>query len=579
MDGVLTISSAPLADLCALLGIATGRLAAVEGGDVLSHAFPVDAADAARIDSSAVHAFAEQFGDAASVEVRTGDLTEVILGPATTDAEIAAFTARAVAGGPYEAVVTVDKARLGRRLAGDRARRSVRLFLFGEALRRALSRGITRFETEIWPDAPEPLVIAVLDTDCRLVGPHLAIIGGTSLPVVADVASKGAPTLDFDALIAGRERHVGWDTRWARALTPWYFELTGDCADPHLAGLLRAQLVKLAVLFTCDRARAHPGTVPPAEIRAEYRGREHVAVVPIDERNEVDADNAQTAAVLRAVDWSYRRHGGGEPDWVSDRLPFVQTRLAQALEPHPETDRLATLVRSMPYLLEGIEWHWKAFIEGKVSEYLTQVQQVESVAAETATTFADRTSALVKALAETILAAVAVLIGSFIAAAFKEPFNATLFRIGVRTYAVYVLLFPGALGLLVAHHSLRAARTGFDSRISRFKEILYTDKVDEIVGERVTNAQRAFYRWLFAVAALYVLIAAAAWVSGNAVPDRLNRDTATTPALSPVVPTISTVGPLTFVDQPDETHAASPAARPGSTRLLQLQKAPQANRV
>jgi hypothetical protein len=61
--------------------------------------------------------------------------------------------------------------------------------------------------------------------------------------------------------------------------------------------------------------------------------------------------------------------------------------------------------------------------------------QVETMVSETVVAFADRTAALTKSLTDTILAAVAVLIGSFIAAAFATPFNATLFRIGVLTQA------------------------------------------------------------------------------------------------------------------------------------------------
>ena len=62
--------------------------------------------------------------------------------------------------------------------------------------------------------------------------------------------------------------------------------------------MLRAQLVKLAVLFTCDRARSRPTPTPPGEILAEYRGREHVAVMPIDERAPLDCTDEESAAVL-----------------------------------------------------------------------------------------------------------------------------------------------------------------------------------------------------------------------------------------------------------------------------------------
>jgi hypothetical protein len=66
---------------------------------------------------------------------------------------------------------------------------------------------------------------------------------------------------------------------------------------------------------------------------------------------------------------------------------------------------------------------------------------------------------------------------SFIAAAFATPFNATLFRFGLLTYAAYVLLFPGATGLLASASNLRAARAEFDTRINRFNETLFPQDV------------------------------------------------------------------------------------------------------
>ena len=106
--------------------------------------------------------------------------------------------------------------------------------------------------------------------------------------------------------------------RWVDGLTPWHFDLAGACADCELLGLLRAQLVKLAVLFTCDRARAQHSVEPDTRIFAEYRGREHIAVIPIDQRSPLDARLKELAAVLSAVGlvlsppWSAWRAGLGQ---------------------------------------------------------------------------------------------------------------------------------------------------------------------------------------------------------------------------------------------------------------------------
>lgn len=519
MEGDLTPSSAPLADLCHVLGITTTELAAVESADDLTHIFPVQSADAARLDAARVRAFVDHYGEAARVELLTDKLSEIVIEPGVTDAAVAAFAAQAGLGGPYQAFVHVDKACLVHRIAGPEPARKVRIFLFAEALRRTLERGIAQFEADVWPEAPAPLVLGVLDTDISLCGTHLGVFGGAALPQARVAAATALSDFDFTGITASRDRNIGWDTRWVRALTPWHFDLSGTCADGMLHGILRAQLVKLAVLFTCDRARTRAEPTPPGEILAEYRGREHVAVVTIDERAPVDATAAETEAVLRVVDWCYQRYGANnQPDWVSDRLPFVQTRLAQFLEPHPANERLTIFTTAMPYLLEGIEWNWKAFIEGKVSDYLDRVQQVETVVNDTVSSFADRATALVKGLTDTILAAVAVLIGSFIAAAFHTPFNAALFRIGVLTYAGYVLLFPGAVGLIAAASNLRILRAAFDTRIVRFNETLYPEKVTEIVGSRVDNAQCSFYRWFAFAAAAYLAVAIAAGVAATTVP-------------------------------------------------------------
>ena len=122
------------------------------------------------------------------------------------------------------------------------------------------------------------------------------------------------------------------------------------------------------------------------------------------------------------------------------------------------------------------------------------------------------------ALTQTILAAVAVLIASFIAAAFHSPFNTALFRIGVLTYAIYVVLFPGAVGLISSASSLRRARCEFDTRIGRFRQTLYTEKVTEIVGTRVCAAQRYYYRWLGFVVVVYIVVAIAAGIAAAEVP-------------------------------------------------------------
>jgi hypothetical protein len=57
---------------------------------------------------------------------------------------------------------------------------------------------------------------------------------------------------------------------------------------------------------------------------------------------------------------------------------------------------------TLTFLVKGLEWHWKAFVEGKVSDYLDRVQQVEGLVADTVDRLSEQVAGLVKQLSDTI---------------------------------------------------------------------------------------------------------------------------------------------------------------------------------
>jgi hypothetical protein len=524
MEGNLTLSARPLAEFAGLFGVSDTDLADVERAERLAHTFPVPGARAARLRPEDARRLVSHYGSAVRVEFRTGDLIELVVDENVTDRDVKLFASAATSGSDYDMVVRVDKPQLVRQLAGPPGDTQVVLFLFAEAACTALARGLAAFEADVWADPRRRLALLVLDSPLEFDGDYLTVLGGPALAHAGEAVGRPAPDPQrLSVVLDARDWHIDWQTRWTRALTPWHFAVAGTGGHPRLVALLRSQLVKLTVLYTCDRARSRERPGAPPEIRAEYRGSEHVAVLPIDEHEPLpEITDRDLAAVLRVFDWCYQREGRlGQPDWVSDRLPFVQTRVAQALESRPEPTRFHAFATAMPYLIEGIEWHWKAFIEGKVSDYLDRVQQLETLVGDTVDRFGQQASELVKNLTDTMLAAVAVLIGSFIAAAFDTPFNDVLFRIGVLTYAAYVALFPGAVGLLASSRQLARVRAEFNARRARYNEVLYPDKVDEIVGSRIHDAVRSYWQWFIFVILCYLGVVAAAVAAAMVVPHHL----------------------------------------------------------
>jgi hypothetical protein len=274
-------------------------------------------------------------------------------------------------------------------------------------------------------------------------------------------------------------------------------------------------------MYLCDRARPvvrHDGST---FVQAEFRGREHVAFVPIEWATALPGVEAKHVdAVAAVVDWCYEAvPNHPATDMVGDRLPFVQTRVAQLLEGRPEQDRFASLAVAMPAIAEGVQWHWRSFVEGRVNEYLDQVRELEKVIGETVTRLSDQTSILIKRLSETSLAAVAALIGSFIAATFKDPFQADLFRIGMLAYAAYVIVFPLIIGVSSAVGDSRVAARSFMAQRDNLASVLGDRRVDELVSGRTTRAQSRFRFWAWLVGVAYIGAAIAAVVAALTVPD------------------------------------------------------------
>lgn len=521
------------------MGISRDDLVANESAERLHHTFAVDPSLVAGVDPRLCTELTKGFGSSARVDFRFDDYQRFRLDHRTKPSAIAAFLRESPA--VDNIVVSIDKdIILNNLLTGGEVAQQRFLYLFADTLCRDLKRGIASFEEEVWSRGEEPLLLVTLDSNTELRGPWFAVLSSafSSDPFRGNRSSVSR----LKAARTERERLIGWDARWTCSLTPEHFIVSGTSNHPELKGLVHQQMVKLAILYMCDRARERPIPGDRKRILAEFRGEAHVAAIEIDETAPLPPVPEEVlTSVAEILDWCYAPNPPGEsPAWVGDRLVFVQTRLAQHLQARAEGTRFIEFARAMPDVFAGVSWHWKAFIEGKVAGYTAEVRELESLVNSTVLDFSEQIRALVKSLSESMLAAVAVLVGSLIAAAFKAPFNEPLFRIGMLSYAGYVLVFPGLLGLLATHRSFTAVHNEFGYRQATFERTLYPEKVEEIVGQRVKDARRSFRRWFWAIAGVYILVVALAVAASFAIPKMIRSGEEPS---QPTPSTAKTLGP------------------------------------
>ncbi|MGF1467124.1 MAG: hypothetical protein ACFCGT_13435 [Sandaracinaceae bacterium] len=527
-------SVAPLHRLTAALGIPLEELVREEEAERIFHTFRVPGEKVGELTADVLDGAVAAYGEAFELTVRTGDLDELVVrGSGYSPSDLADLVAGARRTPRYDVVLHLDKAALARGMVGPADAR-VLLFFHGEALDRLLGQGLPSLEV-LWPEPATRLLVLVLDEPLVLRGDLLSVLGRDAVgEAKAEAARATAPGLDVARARRRRDDYIGLDTDLRTRVTPWHLAVRSATAEAEVEaaragtsgptdGALRDRLdglfVLLAILFTCDRARAVPSPEGPPRVQAEYRGAEHVAFVPVEQGTPVALTAEQRGAIGELLAWCYRpRAEDRVSDWLGDRLPFVQTRVAQALEGRAEADRFRVLARAMPQIVEGAKWHWRAFLEGRINRYLERVQALEGAVADAVDRYTEQVTGLVKGLSDTMLGAVATLLGSFIAAAFKDPFDPMVFRLGMLVYAGYVVLFPCLLRLSAARVGADEVHASFAAKRRRFEEVLYRDKVGELVEDRVEQARRRYRRWWVGVGLGYVALVAGAVAAAFLVP-------------------------------------------------------------
>lgn len=484
----------------------------------------------------------DAYGDALTCRLRLGDLPVLEVAPGLDQSHLDAFRGQTEHSPTVALDLRLDKARLAQRWLGDTPGCRPRLYLFPQRLAELLRGDLGTIERRLWDaDVTSKVILLVPEHEIWLDGDHLAVVGGDRITdwrrVLPSQPRGAAAPL---AMYRTCRDNLKWQEPWLRHLTPLHLAVTGTSQpDDAIANAVRVHLANAVVLYTADRTSAGAG----GRWQAVYAGATQTVALSLgDPGEQLDEDaTAGVTSLARIAEWAYDVRAE-DPGWSTDRLALVQIAVAQALHAADREVRFRLLLRNAPGIYDGLQWHWKAFIERKMDGYTAEVRQLEDDVAGTVQSFADQVADMIKSLSETMLAAVGALLGAFIAALFKDEFNPTVFRLGMMAYAAYVMLFPLVYGMTHHWQRFRALTGGFGVRRERFKERLFPEKVDDIVGRQVTEGEERFRRWFWATVVAYVVVVLLALVMAVRVPGAIGA--ATPGATSTSVPPSSSPTPV-----------------------------------
>lgn len=318
-------------------------------------------------------------------------------------------------------------------------------------------------------------------------------------PVAAEAVVPGTEktvALSPEALFAARVEKVNWEKAWLTFLTPLHLQVEDSRGDDPVARLLRLHRVNLSILFTADRVQE----LADGSLQAFYQTPEMAVAVkladPGHDKSAIGAasTNALTGIALGLYDGSFK-----------DKI--VRSTVGAFLKAEEPDRRFELLAGRGAALLEEIQISSLLFLRQELDQFMGQVQVLEDYVAGTVQAFSDQASEMIKSLSETMLAAVAVLLGSFVGALLQEDFDSRVLMIGAALYLFYLVFFPLSYNMRQRKDSYQALAAQFEARRRLFYRRLYREKVDQIVGDHVDRIKVRFEYWFRRTLLTYWLVA------------------------------------------------------------------------
>ncbi|HVT58562.1 MAG TPA: hypothetical protein VHR45_09190 [Thermoanaerobaculia bacterium] len=472
-------------------------------------------------------------GDALHAKVLAVDWKVLTISDATTAADVAKAQADLV-GQRARLDLLVDKKVLIQNLGLTHSDSQVALFLSPEALARELEQPLDQLEGSVlgWASDRKKLIVVVGGCAVFLNGEHLAVVGSEAPEGWAAAVPPATPS---DArIVALREQAfrsaigpgaVNWYRFKLKELTPVHLALDPktSSATPGVGTLLRSHLLRiealLSIVYTASQVTApddpKPATGGPAgDWVATYAAEGTIATVSWSDAGVAAAtagleEGAATLGDLAR--WAYEPGSG-------DRLTVVRDVVARSLIGNDPRDNYRLLVGQAAAFWDRAQSSWNAFIDGKLDKYFGHVHELEQVMDATVKAASEQVDGLTKSLIDSALAAVGVIVASFLAAVFKEKFDPAVYRLGVGAYVFYLVVFPGLAGLTASAQRFKALQRGLAERRESFRHRLSDDEVEKTMGEGFKSVTRRYWGWFSATSLAFLALAILLLWSLSAVP-------------------------------------------------------------
>jgi hypothetical protein len=364
------------------------------------------------------------------------------------------------------------------------------LYLYTDNLKRALGGKYGDVEEIFFPAGTTQCECLLYEDDVAISGQYLTISS-----VVPDAPAGPQPSEQLkdrlEAIRNLRQENTHW-TGFATDLTPLHFVVRKDADPKSIDGPIGRLQYALLVSYLADSVRS---TNP--DFIAVFSGSSRTEILLPGQRADSTID---ASSVLRLFDWCYAER-------ASDKLDIARTVISSVLgaDRSKNYDLLRT---NAPRVWEAAHSTYLMLVRDLVTKHFDKLKQIQDYVTAISSDVATKVSNIVTTLITSMLAAIGVVLGAFVAYTFDKKISVDVFRLGLRVYGIYILVFPLVLSLLLNNLvDYLILRADFKKRLKDFETVLGLENLKGKIASTVTRRGRHFWFVLSFAVLIYLALA------------------------------------------------------------------------
>jgi hypothetical protein len=417
--------------------------------------------------------------------------------------------------------IQIDKRHILHQTGLDLNQYNGLFYLFLDNLVKLLKAPLPDLDQTLFASAHSPTVVIVSDTEVVCRGALFTVVGAQSFRRLDDILQPCSMRLRqrVDTFRRIASDSLNWVGFRLEHLTPLHFMC--ECVEEHtddLASLLANRLLQLTIVYTANRT-----SIEGQHMSALYASSEQSTSIALSEtapETEVQRDLVRLLTWLQAT---------GEVD----KLTMFQNVVAREIPGGDPEDNFKVFVERLPNLLRETRWNYRVYLDGKITKHFEKVQSVNSYITDVTREISQTLDSVTKGLVDTLLASVGVVILTLLASLAEDKAQGVIFRVGMWTYAVYLLLFQVLYRMGNLYHSYSLIVSESKEQLAPFKVALGEKKIGELTTS-LENRKRQFRQWYFGTLGIYVLVVLVILASGNLLPSVIAELGTAVPTSAPV---------------------------------------------